>query len=152
MGIGVLLVIGIIAASSVIFAILGPSQMEPLPAYSVGFWFFTVVTAAFTEETLYRAYPNQTAGGADRQCMARCDDHFCTVRDCTYIMGTNGVVEILFVIAPIAAVLTGLYLRKRNFFLVVIRGGPRKSDRVLRWFQTSRWRNRNHEKAAEVFG
>ncbi len=32
------------------------------------------------------------------------------------------------------------------------RGGPRKSDRVLRWFQTSRWRNRNHEKAAEVFG
>ena len=35
-------------------------------------------------------------------------------------MGTNGVAEILFIITPTAAALTGLYLWKRNFFFVVI--------------------------------
>lgn len=118
-GAGVLIVFGIIVAASVIFAILDPaSQMEPLPAYSIGFWFFTVVTAAFTEETLYRAYPigrlEELTGsvwpGAIITCVLFVLAH----------MGTNGVAEILFIITPTAAALTGLYLWKRNFFFVVI--------------------------------
>ena len=118
MGIGVLLVIGIIAASSVIFAILGPSQMEPLPAYSVGFWFFTVLTAAFTEETLYRAYP---IGRLEALTGSVWPGAIITsVLFVMAHMGTNSVAEILFIITPVAAAMTALYLWKRNFLFVVI--------------------------------
>jgi membrane protease YdiL (CAAX protease family) len=118
-GIGVLLVIGIIVAASLIFAILDPaSQMEPLPAYSVGFWFFTVVTAAFTEETLYRAYPMGRLEALTGSVWPGAIITF--VLFVIVHMGTNGAAEILFIIAPVAAALTGLYLWKRNFLFVVI--------------------------------
>ncbi len=118
-GIGVLLIIGIIVVSSVIIFIFNPdSQMEPLPAYSVVFWFFAVVTAAVTEETLYRAYPLEKLEaltgriwpGAIITCVLFVLAH----------MGSNSLVEILFIIAPIAAALTWIYLWKRNFLYVVI--------------------------------
>ncbi len=76
------------------------------------------VTAAYTEEALYRAYPigrlealtGSVWPGAIITFLLFVIAH----------MGTNGVVEILFVITPVAAAMTGLYLWKRNFFFVVI--------------------------------
>ncbi len=118
-GIGVLLIIGIIVASSVIFAILDPaSHGEPLPAYSVGLWFFTVVTAAFTEETLYRAYP---IGRLEALTGSVWPGAIITLVLFVVVhMGTNSVMEMLFIITPVGAAMTGLYLWKRNFFFVVI--------------------------------
>ncbi len=118
-GIGVLLVVGIIVAASVVYAIFDPAaHKEPLPTYSVGFWLFTVVTAAFTEETLYRAYPIERLKaltgslwpGAIITCALFVVAH----------MGTNSVAEILFVITPLGVSMTALYLWKRSFLFVVI--------------------------------
>ncbi len=38
----------------------------------------------------------------------------------------------------------------RPSFAQVIRGGPRNSDRLLRWIPTSEWRDRNHAETEKI--